>query len=203
MRLLLLCGAFFAFFSFYDHFILPRAELLTKNAVLTYANSCINKAVETAARDAGNDLKSICDIKYASDGSISSITADGIAVNRFCGITADELSKMLESGQSTVYINLGSFTGIPFLSDKGPPVPVNIGCTGGVTANYAVDIKNAGINQVSFGLYINIHTDIHTYNPLINSIISLDRRVMLAHTVYAGAVPEAYGTAIAPALNEK
>ena len=187
-------GVIYLIFSLYSHFILPQALLLTKNKVLAYTNICINKAVEKAIAAENNDIRNICDIKYAQNGTVTYIAADGTAVNRFCGIIAEELSKMLVDGESTVRISSGSFTGIPFLADKGPEIPVNISCSGGITADSSTEIKTVGINQVSFGLFINIHADIHTYNPLINSIISLDRRVMLAEMIYPGTVPEVYGT---------
>ena len=182
--------------ALYNTFILPQALTVTKNAVIAYTNACINSCVQNAAAAEGNNIKNICDIKYGSDGKIMSIAADGMAVNRFCGNAAQELSGRLADGKSRVYIKLGSITGIPFLADKGPSIPVKISCGGSVTANYDTDIKSIGINQVSFCLFINIHADIRAYSPLINEITVFDRRIMLADIVYSGAVPNVVGAGI-------
>ena len=186
----------FLIFALYDRYLLPQAVIPTRNAALAYTNACINTAVERAAAGIDPDIKNICTVKYADNGNITSITADGMAVNRFCGTIAKELSDMLTDNESCVYISLGSLSGIAFLADKGPRIPVKIDLSGGVTADYATEIKNIGINQASFTLFVNIHADIRAYNPIINNIISLDRKIMLADIIYSGEVPNVYGTGI-------
>ena len=176
----------------YNTFILPRALMVTKNTVLAYVNICIARCVQAAAPN--GEMRDVCDIGYGADGRIISVTADGMAVNRICADIAERLSCMLADGESRVYIGLGALTGVPFLADKGPRIPVGVSCTGGVTADYETGVKSIGINQVAFCLYINVHTDIQAYNPVVNSLISLDKRIMLAEVVYAGNVPDVVGS---------
>lgn len=196
--ILILLGIVFLIFYLYGRYALPQAEVLTESAVLTHANICINKAVRDAAAAENNQISNICEIKYGENGNITSIKADGMAVNRFCGNLAQELSKMLADSESRVYISLGSLSGIAFLADKGPRIPVKINLSGGITADYDTQVKSLGINQAAFTLFINIHADIRAYNPVINNIISLDRKIMLADIVYSGPVPNIYGGGIAP-----
>ena len=197
IRFIVLAAALTVFLFFmYDRYILPPALEVSRNLSLTYVNGCINDAVISAESELGREISSICSVSRGSDGAIKDITADGMAVNRFCALTAANLSSALNSSENAVYIKLGELTGIPLFSNLGPEIPIKIKCTGGAAADYDTEVKSVGINQVSFTLFININAQIDTYSPFVSNRINVSRKIMLANALYAGNVPQALGIGV-------
>ena len=180
----------------YSRFILPPALEVSKNRTVTYVNERMDEAVNRAADELGHDAGAFCTVTHDGSGQISSIAADSMAVNRFCALSAKYLSQALNSSENTVYVKLGTLTGLPLLADIGPRVRVKIRCTGGAEADYDTEVKSVGINQVSFRLFINMQAGAEAYSPLVCSSTVIKRKIMLADTVYAGKVPDTLGMGI-------
>ena len=121
------------------------------------------------------------------------ISADTIAINRFCTTLSSEITKELEQlNNEKINVPLGSISGVELFANWGPDIPFSMEPKGAAEVDYETKMESSGINQMHFQIWINISLEIRIVNPLHEESIPMTRKIMLVDTVFGGDVPEEY-----------
>lgn len=190
-------------FSYYLFIVLPiiktystiQTRSLTEKAVNMAVSNVINRTIS---------YDSLIDIQYSKIGEISSFTANQYEINSITReIIKETQIQMRNLGQDGLNINIGTFTGVPFLIGYGPYINLKLVPIGVVNSNFDSVFDSVGINMTkhSLFLYINIHVSIAL--PIQAYDIYTTNQVLLSESIIVGKVPEVYlnGGSIGKALN--
>ena len=95
-------------------------------------------------------------------------------------------------GEDGVNINLGTFTGIPFLIGRGPVLNLKLVPIGIVGSNFESLFQSVGINMTKHSLFLYIDVHVSIIMPIKSYDFETSNQVLLAESVIVGKVPEVY-----------
>ena len=186
----LLLIIFFVISIAYIRFVMP---ISVKNCQ-KYAITSINNIIQNSMYSASKNIKSE-DFILRSDnnGRLEYLSVNSIIVNNICAETASTVSQNLNNlTTSKIRLPLGVFTGLPILSHFGPSTTIRLQPIGDATADYETSMTQAGVNQVNFQVWINVHTTVSIVNPLWSKDLEITRKLTLVNTVFNGEIPKTY-----------
>ena len=121
------------------------------------------------------------------------LTANGSMLNQIrTSLIESILEKMDLLRESYVRIPLGSFSGNPYFAGIGPDVPVRIVPYGSVDINFESLFTAAGVNQTKHEINMIVLVNMNVFFPGKTLDVNLEVPVLLAQTVIAGEVPDAF-----------
>ena len=127
------------------------------------------------------------------DGIVRSLAANGSMLNQIrTSLIESILQKMDIMRESYVKIPLGSFSGSPFFAGTGPDVSVRIVPYGSVDINFESLFTSAGVNQTKHEINMVVLVNMNVFFPGKTLDVNLEVPVLLAQTVIAGEVPQAF-----------
>lgn len=175
---------------FFDLRLTEIAEEMSKLESKTAANRVIDTALEHTL--AALSMKAE-NFYFANESNPNGISADTIAINRFCTTLSGEITQELESlNDEKIQVPLGNISGIELFANWGPDIPFSMQPKGAAEVDYETKMESKGINQMHFQIWINISLEIRIVNPLHEESIPMTRKIMLVDTVFGGDVPEEY-----------
>ena len=157
---------------FFDLRLTEIAEEMSKLESKTAANRVIDTALERTLAELSMEAE---DFYFANESNPDGISADTIAINRFCTTLSSEITKELEQ-----------------FANWGPDIPFSMEPKGAAEVDYETKMESSGINQMHFQIWINISLEIRIVNPLHEESIPMTRKIMLVDTVFGSDVPEEY-----------
>lgn len=175
---------------FFDLRLTEIAEEMSKLESKTAANRVIDTALERTLAELSMEAE---DFYFANESNPDGISADTIAINRFCTTLSSETTKELEQlNNEKINVPLGSISGVELFANWGPDIPFSMQPKGAAEVDYETKMESSGINQMHFQIWINISLEIRIVNPLHEESIPMTRKIMLVDTVFGGDVPEKY-----------
>ena len=186
----LLLIIFFVISIAYIRFVMPISVKICQK----YAITSINNIIQNSMYSASKNIKSE-DFILRSDinGRLEYLSVNSIIVNNICAETASTVSQNLNNlTTSKIRLPLGVFTGLPILSHFGPSTTIRLQPIGDATADYETSMTQAGVNQVNFQVWINVHTTVSIVNPLWSKDLEITRKLTLVNTVFNGEIPKTY-----------
>ena len=186
----LLLIIFFVISIAYIRFVMPISVKICQK----YAITSINNIIQNSMYSASKNIKSE-DFILRSDnnGRLEYLSVNSIIVNNICAETASTVSQNLNNlTTSKIRLPLGVFTGLPILSHFGPNTTIRLQPIGDATADYETSMTQAGVNQVNFQVWINVHTTVSIVNPLWSKDLEITRKLTLVNTVFNGEIPKTY-----------
>ena len=186
----LLLIIFFVISIAYIRFVMPISVKICQK----YAITSINNIIQNSMYSASKNIKSE-DFILRSDnnGRLEYLSVNSIIVNNICAETASTVSQNLNNlTTSKIRLPLGVFTGLPILSHFGPSTTIRLQPIGDTTADYETSMTQAGVNQVNFQVWINVHTTVSIVNPLWSKDLEITRKLTLVNTVFNGEIPKTY-----------
>lgn len=186
----LLLIIFFVISVAYIHFFMPISVKICQK----YAITSINNIIQNSLYSSSKNIKSE-DFILRSDnnGRLEYLSVNSMIVNNICAETASTVSQNLNNlTTSKIRLPLGVFTGLPILSHFGPSTTIRLQPIGDATANYETSMTQAGVNQVNFQVWINVHTTVSIVNPLWSKDLEITRKLTLVNTVFNGEIPKTY-----------
>ncbi len=168
---------------------------LTERAINLAVSNVINRTIS---------YDSLIDIHYTPTGEIASFSANQYEINTITReIVKEAQYQMKNLGEDGLFLNLGTFTGVPFFIGRGPLVKLKIVPIGAVTSNFDSEFDSVGINMTKHTLFLYINTHVSIVLPIKSYEVYSNVQVMLAESIIIGKVPEVYlnGNGIGASLN--
>ena len=140
------------------------------------------------------DMSEIDKVVYDQNDNVMSIKVDTASVNyvktEFLKRFKNIMSKKGE--YFTVKIPIGTLIGDEYTMGRGPKIPFKIQFSANCKTSLKSDFSEAGINNTLHTIYLNIETYIFVVIPWDSVGKTVKTNYIIAQTVIAGKVPEAY-----------
>ncbi|HHW89785.1 MAG TPA: sporulation protein YunB [Clostridiales bacterium] len=136
----------------------------------------------------------LINIIYDEHGKVSLILANSTKINQVTQSVAQKTYYHIEQlGKDGIKIALGTLTGMPILTEKGPQVAFEILPVGSVQCDLKSSFDSAGINQTHHKIYVSVNTDVVVVIPgLKDKKIKASSIALLAESIIIGEVPKTY-----------
>ncbi len=159
---------------------------LTQEAARGYMLDCVAEAVEAELEA---DPAPFVTVEREPAGQVALLSADPERLNRLRAGVLERLSHSLR-GQVTVYVPVGSLTGVGLFNGRGFPVPVRLRLEGSAEAEFATDLLSAGVNQTCHRLTLTVRARAYSQSRRFETSAETESVTVLAETVVVGEVPE-------------
>ena len=170
----------------------PVFEEKASHAAKTKAINIINSA--TGDVFSGISSPNLVIIDKGEDGSITSVQADTIEINRLKSKLSKRIQEYAENREeSTVYIPIGSLTNFEVLQGFGYRIPVKIVTDGLAKIDFDDEFVSSGINQVKHKIFMTVSVRVSVVSAVFSRSETVTAEVPVAETVIAGTVPTYYG----------
>ena len=193
----------FLFFLYYFCVMSPVIKTYTAAETRAITEKAVNLAVSNVI-NRSISYDSLIDITYNANGDIASFTANQFEINSITREIVNEAQHIMNDlGEDGLNINLGTFSGIPFLIGRGPVVKLKLVPIGAVTSSFTSQFRSVGINMTQHTIYLNIEVHVSIVLPIKSYEVYSTNQVMLAESVIVGQVPEIYlnGGSLGQSLN--
>ncbi len=138
-----------------------------------------------------NTLDSLTDIRHDTNGTITSINADAVAMNLLSVQVSSRAQTYLDKmGNDGIPVPLGTFSGIPFLVGRGYPVKLNLRLVGAVNCNFESEFKSAGINQTEHKITLRSYATVDVILPFYTKRTNVVVEMLFSDSIIVGQVPE-------------
>ena len=153
----------------------------------------IDTAVDNCLQENGMSYGDFVTITTDGLGKVTALTSNTAANSRFKRQVAEAVTRQLTTLDSdALSVPLGTLTGQPLLSGKGPSVRVRVDSVGEVTADYTNSFTAAGVNQTLHRVSLDITATIYLFLPGKILPVSVSSSVCVAETVIVGETPDTY-----------
>ena len=191
------------FLMYYFFVVSPIIKTYTSAETRVVTEEAINRAVSNVI-NLSLKYDSLIDISYTASGDIASFTANQFEINSISREIVEQAQiEMQTLGDKGLNINLGTFSGIPFLIGRGPIINLKLTPIGAVSSNFESTFESVGINMTKHTLYLYINVHVNIVLPIKSYDIYTSNQVLLAESIIIGKVPEVYlnGGSLGEALN--
>ena len=176
---------FILIFIYYFFVVSPVVKTYSAQETKAITERALNLAVSNVInRTLSYD--SLIDINYSQTGEIVSFSA-----NQF-EIVKETQYQMSNIGKHGLPIQIGTFSGIPFLIGRGPSVNLNLVPIGVVSGKFDSEFSSVGINMTKHTLFLYIDVHVSIVLPINSYDIYSTNQVLLAESIILGKVPEVY-----------
>ncbi len=171
----------------------PTIKEATRHMIFSLSTTAVSDAVYDVLKEENLKYDDLVKIQYDSNGNVSLIMLQTVRLNniarRFYQVAQTYLDKMGDEG---IDVELGTFTGIPFLVGLGPKINLKLVSIGAMTSTFKNNFTGTGINQTHHTLYIELFASVSLILPAYSSTIDSTTEVLVADSVIVGDVPEVY-----------
>lgn len=189
--------------SYYFFIVSPVVETYSAQETKSITEKAVNLAVSNVINRTLN-YDTLIDINYSSSGEIVSFSANQYEINSITReIVKETQYQMTHFGKDGLPINIGTFSGIPFLIGRGPTIHLNLVPIGVVSGNFDSEFSSVGINMTKHTLFLYISVHVSIVLPVKSYDIYSTNQVLLAESIIVGKVPEVYlnGGSLGKSLN--
>ena len=152
----------------------------------------VNDAVCVILSDVDN-YSDFFTVEKNDQNDIVMISANSALVNTFARNTALlSQKKITELKSFSIDIPLGTLSGIPLLSEKGPAVEVVVSPIGNVSCTFKSVFETAGINQTLHRIYVDVRSKVDLIMPTLHVEVQTDTPILLCESLIIGKVPDVY-----------
>lgn len=152
----------------------------------------------------GNTYEDLISISKDSQGKITLISVNSKNVNALNNEIISFVQTALSVSNKLFFeVPLGCFTGIAALNSLGPNVKIQMTPIGSVSTKFVSKFSQAGINQTSHKIFLQITTEVCAIMPLYTQNVVVTSQVLVTESIIIGEVPDVYlnSNAINNALN--
>lgn len=168
--------------------ILSLAEIRVKSETTRAINEAVNIAIQDSY-----EYSDFVTVEKDDNNEISLIYADSVKVNALARqLALASQSKINAIASFDVNIPLGSLSGVPLLSEKGPKVNIIVSPIGTVNCTFSSTFHSAGINQTLHRIYINVESVVDLIIPTSHMQVTTTTPILLCESVIIGKVPQVF-----------
>ncbi|RKJ38976.1 hypothetical protein D7X94_14205 [Acutalibacter sp. 1XD8-33] len=159
---------------------------LTQEAARGYVLDCMAQAVEAELDKEGEPFVTV---ERGPQGQVSMVRADPERLNRLKAGVLERLSASLR-GRATVYVPVGSLTGVGLFNGRGFPVPIKLQLEGSALVEFSTDFTSAGVNQTCHRLVMTVRARAYSQSKRFEAWVEEETATVLAETLVVGEVPQ-------------
>ena len=159
---------------------------LIEEAARGYVLECISEAVDAEMEE---DKGPFVNVEKGSEGQVSLVSADQERLNSLRAGVLERLSHSLK-GRATVYVPVGSLTGVGLLNGRGFPVPVKLQVEGSAIVEFSTEFTGAGMNQTCHRLVMTVRARAYSPSKRFETSVETETATVLAETMVVGEVPK-------------
>lgn len=176
--------------------------MFLKSAYPVFKASC-----ETAASSKGNKIindevykvmknytyNDLINIDKDTSGRISFIEANSVAINEITTQINSNIQKEFDKIPTiTVFINMGSVSGVRMLKNIEPKFDIELESAGNIKSNIRTEFHSVGINQTHHKIYLDIDARVGILTPFSAFGKDINTDVLISEAIIVGEVPETY-----------
>ena len=176
--------------------------LFLKSAYPIFKSSC-----ETAALSKGNKIindevlkvmqnytyNDLITIDKDINGKISLIEANATAINEITSMIDSNIQREFDKiPRITVFINMGTVSGISILKNMEPQFEVELESAGNIKSIIRTEFKSVGINQTHHKIYLKIDARVGILTPFSTFGKDINSEVLISEAIIVGDVPDTY-----------
>ena len=170
----------------------PTVLDIAQTRLKAEATLAINEAVRIALADYTN-YSDFISVEKNSQNEIVMISANSVLVNALARNTAIlSQNRISQLKGFDVSIPLGSLSGVPLLSEKGPTVEVIVSPIGTVRCSFTSTFTSAGINQTLYRIYINVESTVDIIIPTSHLEVEMSTPILICENLIVGEVPDTF-----------
>lgn len=159
---------------------------LIEEAARGYVLECISEAVDAEMEE---DKGPFVNVEKGSEGQVSLVSADQERLNSLRAGVLERLSHSLK-GRATVYVPVGSLTGVGLFNGRGFPVPVKLQLEGSAIVEFSTEFTGAGMNQTCHRLVMTVRARAYSPSKCFETSVETETTTVLAETMVVGEVPK-------------
>ena len=176
--------------------------LFLKSAFPVFKSSC-----ETAASSKGNKIindevnkvmkkytyNDLITIDKDVNGRISLIEANSVYINEIVSEINSNIQKEFDKiPRITVFINMGTVSGISVLKNMEPKFEIELESAGNIKSIVRSEFKSVGINQTHHRIYLKIDARVGILTPFSAFGKDINTEVLISEAIIVGEVPDTY-----------
>lgn len=178
---------------YYFAVVCPAVVALSQEKIRSIATQTISEVVGEVLTNGDYTYDDLVEVSYSSENKISQISTNSTQVNLLVReVTAKVQERFDQLDSAQVVVNLGSFTGIPFLFGYGPEITLNLVPIGTVQTNFETKFLSAGINQTLHSLYFDVNAILGLILPGSTQNFDTNLQVLICESVIVGEIPSIY-----------
>lgn len=178
---------------YYFAVVCPAVVALSQEKIRSIATQTISEVVGEVLTSGNYTYDELVEVTYSSENKISQISTNSTQVNLLVReVTAKVQERFDQLDSAQVVVNLGSFTGIPFLFGYGPEITLNLVPIGTVQTNFETKFLSAGINQTLHSLYFDVNAILGLILPGSTQNFDTNLQVLICESVIVGEIPSIY-----------
>ena len=169
----------------------PVFKATCETAASSKGVSIINDEVNAVMKDYSYD--DLINIEKDTQGKISLIKADVIKLNEIVTKIVSNIQEEFDKiPRITVFINMGSVSGISMLKNFDPKFDIELESSGRISSNVKTEFTSVGINQTQHKIYLQIDSRVSILTPFSAFGNDIKTDVLLTEAVIVGEVPDSY-----------
>lgn len=150
-------------------------------------NDEVNKVMK------GYTYNNLIDIEKDVNGDITLIRANVITINEIVTQVISNIQTEFDKiPRITVFINMGSVSGISVLKNLEPRFEIELESAGKMSSNVRTEFKSVGINQTHHKIFLDIDASVGILTPFSTFGKQIKTEVLLTEAVIVGDVPDTY-----------
>ena len=173
---------------------------IVKTFALTKANNLttvtVNNTINEILSSGDFHYDDLVSIEYDSQGKISAVKTDSIAMNMLKTVVSVKISEAVSSIEKTsLSIPMGTLTGSAFMTGLGPEINIRTS----LSCSCAIEVKNSfeysGINQTLHKILLEVTAFVYVIAMGESVSTQVFTAIPVAQTVIIGDIPEIYAGA--------
>ena len=185
---LVFIGALLYFNFVINPVILSMSEIKVKSLTQRAVNQAVYEVVNS-----GPVYDDMIKISRNESGMVTLISADATEINRLARdlVKLSEV-KLGEISERGISIPIGTFSGMPIFVGRGPEVTIRLIPIGVISCSFRSEFREAGINQTTHRIYVNINSNVSVVMPTQHQNIATTTELLLAESIIIGSIPSTY-----------
>lgn len=176
----------------YSRSMTPTILDIAQTRLMSETTLAVNEAV-CAVLSAYDNYHDFVNVERNDKNEITLISANSILVNKLARSTAVlSQSKIGELQYFEISVPLGTLSGVPLLSEKGPTVKVVVSPIGAVNCTFTSYFESAGVNQTLHRIFINVDTKVDLIMPTSHVEVESSTPILICESLIVGKVPDTF-----------
>lgn len=179
--------------TLYLNFVVNPVIIATSSAKV---RSLSQRAVESVVWQViSNNIvyDSLINIIRDETGKIVTISSNSATINMLALELTDKAQNALSRmGATGVDIPIGSFSGMPIFTGRGPTINIKMLPIGTIYCKFNSTFTEAGINQTNHRIYLKVFSSVSVILPTANQVVETQTELMISESIIVGEIPDTY-----------